>query len=467
MHVVTAHPSSFRDPSGFIYTDSQSGALFRQVNKSYQEHYDALMSSGLYRELVASRQLIEHKELPAEESPRHEERYKVIHPRRVPFISYPFEWSFSQLKDAALLTLAIQKKALEHGMVLKDASAYNMQFLDGKPILIDTLSFEKYAAGSPWIAYRQFCQHFLAPLALMAYTDIRLSQWLRIHMDGVPLDLASALLPFRTYFLFGLLSHIHLHAKSQAHFSGKTSTAAQRQMRKTSLLGLLDNLESVVRRLRWRPRGTEWAEYYTFTNYSNESFEHKKKLTAAFLEKSGARSVWDVGANDGTFSRIASTRGIATVSFDYDPASVEKNYLRMRRDNDARLLPLLMDVLNPSPDLGWENKERDSLIMRGPADCTFALALIHHLVISNNVPLTRIASFFSSIARHLIIEFVPKSDSQVQKLLATRRDIFPDYTKESFEREFSAYFSIMERAPIAGSERILYLMKNNHVTRNA
>jgi len=467
MNSAYTHFSSFRDPSGFMYTDPGSGALLRQVNKSYQEHYDALMSSGLYTELVASRQLIGHKELSVEESVEQGQRYKVLQPKRIPFISYPFEWSFSQFKDAALLTLAIQKKALERGMVLKDASAYNVQFLEGRPIWIDSLSFEKYVAGSPWVAYRQFCQHFIAPLALMSRTDIRLSQWFRIHMDGIPLDLASKLLPLNTYLSFGLFSHIHLHARSQAHFADKTVNITRHRMSKTSLLGLIDNLETVVRRLRWEPRGTEWGEYYLATNYSDQSFKEKKRLVETFLERVDAKNVWDVGANEGTFSRIASDRGILTVSFDYDPAAVEKNYRIQQRKDEKNILPLLIDVANPSSDFGWESQERDSLIKRGPTDCALALALIHHLRISNNIPFSRIVSFFSKIARHLIIEFIPKTDSQVKKLLATRPDIFPDYTQDKFEHEFSAYFSITERAPIGGSERILYLMKNNHITRNA
>ncbi len=206
---LPALASSFRDPSGFLF--SRSGTLYRQVNQSYRTHYEALMSSGLYQELVKSGRLVVHQlaDIPAEIP---ELAYQVIQPVRIPFISYPYEWSFSQLKDAALCTLAIQKTALEKGMSLKDSSAYNIQFHQGQPTLIDTLSFEVYREGEPWIAYRQFCQHFLAPLALMAYVDIRLSQLLRTYVDGIPLDLASRLLPRRTKYNLALATHIHLHA---------------------------------------------------------------------------------------------------------------------------------------------------------------------------------------------------------------------------------------------------------------
>jgi hypothetical protein len=210
--------ASFRDPSGFLF--SRGGALYRQVNRKYQQEYARLMESGLYEKLVKAGLLIPHTEVnqaPAEA----ENAYKVIQPERVAFISYPYEWSFGQLKDAALATLSVQKRALKRGMSLKDASAYNIQFVHGKATLIDTLSFETYKEGQPWVAYRQFCQHFLAPLALMALRDVRLSQLLRVYIDGVPLDLASELLPWNTRLNFGLLTHIHLHAGAQKKYAGE------------------------------------------------------------------------------------------------------------------------------------------------------------------------------------------------------------------------------------------------------
>ena len=213
-------PASFRDPSGFLFF--QEDILYRQVNLVYQENFNRLVESGLYDHLVNSGKLISHKEteLPP---PEPETAYKVIQPEQLSFISYPYEWSFSQLKDAALLTLDIQKRALQHGMTLKDSSAYNIQFPpeDAKPVLIDTLSFEVYQEGSPWVAYRQFCQHFLAPLALMCFTDERLSQLLRVYIDGISLDLAGSLLPRRTKFNFGLLTHIHLHAAAQKRYAAE------------------------------------------------------------------------------------------------------------------------------------------------------------------------------------------------------------------------------------------------------
>jgi len=445
---------SFRDPSGYLFW--HNGRLYRRIESAYADDYKRLIKSGLYRALNNAGLLIGHEEVAAH--PEDNGAHVIVKPQVVPFISYPYEWSFSQLKHAALTTLTIQKQAMEHGMTLKDSSAYNIQFFEGRPVLIDTLSFEKYVEGAPWVAYRQFCQHFLAPLALMSRRDIRLGQLLKMYIDGIPLDLAASLLPRRTKLNFTLLTHIHMHAKSQKHFADKPDRPSRLKMSRIALLGLIDNLESAITGLNWKPYGTEWAEYYDKTNYSSDAFQQKKNLVGQFLEQIKSENVWDLGANTGVFSRVAAAKGLLVISFDIDPVAVEKNYLDCLREKQTRILPLLLDLANPSPDIGWANEERMAILRRGPADTALALALIHHLAISNNVPLDKIADLFSRLCRHLIIEFVPKSDSQVQKLLASRKDIFPEYTVAGFEKYFSRHFSIESKTPIAGSERILYLM---------
>lgn len=455
----TQLPSSFRDPSGFLFF--HDSFIHRQVNRIYKENYDHLIDSGLYETLVDAELLIPHEEVAIDYA-ESDKAYKIIKPVQIPFISYPYEWCFSQLKDAALTTLKIQKKALDFGMSLKDCSAYNIQFRDGKPILIDTLSFENYCDGEPWVAYKQFCQHFLAPLALMSYRDIRLSLLLRIYIDGIPLDLASSLLSLRTRFKFTLLSHIHLHARSQKYFADKTVNTSSRKMSRLSFLGIIDSLESAIRKLKWQAKGTEWADYYKDTNYSSEALQHKKQIVSEFLDIINPKDVWDLGANDGIFSRIASDRGIQTISFDLDPAAVEKGYLECVKKNETNILSLLLDLTNPSPGIGWENQERMSLLERGPADTVFALALIHHLAISNNLPFTKISSFLKNICESLIIEFVPKRDSKVRKLLSSREDIFPDYTQRVFESKFGQYFEIQNSVEIRDSDRTLYLMKGRN-----
>ncbi len=450
--------ASFRDPSGFLFI--RDDILHRQVNQVYAADYDRLMTSGLYEKLVEAGRLIPHVE--SEVQPAAPDAYKILRPERLPFISYPYEWSFGQLKDAALATLSIQKRALKYGMSLKDASAYNIQFYQGKAALIDTLSFEAYQEGEPWVAYRQFCQHFLAPLALMAYCDIRLSQLLRVHIDGIPLDLASRLLPSRTRWNVGLASHIHLHASAQKKYSEASIAEARhgRTMSKAALTALIESLQNTIRKLEWKPTGTEWGEYYNDTNYSDAAFEHKKQLVAEWVGRVDPRLVWDLGANTGVFARQAAGPDTYAAAWDIDPAAVEQNWRQVRAEKQENLLPLVLDLTNPSPAIGWNNHERESFGQRGPADLVLALALIHHLAISNNLPFERIAEAMAGWGKWLVIEFVPKSDSQVQKLLRSRKDIFDGYTREAFEATFGRYFEIIESHAVRESERWMYCMKS-------
>lgn len=454
--------ASFRDPSGFIF--KRNGVLYRQVNQVYHKAYDKLMSGGLYDSLTRQGMLIPHEEVdePAADAAL---AYKVIRPQEVPFISYPYEWSFSQLKDAALLTLAATRAALEKGMILKDASAYNIQFVDGKPVLIDTLSFDIAREGAPWDAYRQFCQHFVAPLALASMVDIRLIQLLRVYIDGVPLDLAGELLPGKTKIgMAGLALHIHMHARAQQQYSDKeVKPASSAWLNKKALLNMFDSLEKTIQPLKWEPKDTEWGNYYSITNYTDDALKTKGEIVGRFVEKASAatacKTAWDLGANNGLFSRELSRRGVETAASDIDPAAVEQDYLAVKASQERHILPLVVDLTNPSPAMGWAHRERSSMLERGPVDLVMALALIHHMAISNNVPLPVVAEFMASAGRWLIIEFVPKSDSQVKRLLATRKDIFDRYTEEGFEEAFSGYFSLEEKVPIPGSERTMYLFK--------
>ncbi|MEK7484101.1 MAG: SAM-dependent methyltransferase [Planctomycetota bacterium] len=450
---------SFRDPSGFIFY--RETFLYRQINQSYQEHYLHLLNSGLYQVLFQEGFLVSHQEVLIEPfEPL--QSFKIIQPERIPFISYPYEWCFSQLKAAALLTLKIQQKALAYGMTLKDASAYNIQWLKGKPIWIDTLSFEKYQDGTPWNAYRQFCQHFLAPLVLIRYRDVRLQCLLRRYLDGVPLDLASRLLPWYSWMSFSMLSHLHLHALFQQKFS---EPSKKRSLSRFALYGLIDHLEKTIAHLCWKPPSSEWSNYETEMNYTVEAFQQKEKIVSSWIQEIRPSQVWDFGANHGYFSRLASQHGAFTLAVDADPILVERHYLETQSRSELFILPLNNDLMNPSPDLGWNLRERESLIRRGPADLVLVLALVHHLAIAQNVPLQKIAFFLSQISRSLIIEFVPKDDSQVSRLLSTREDIFPTYTQKHFEEAFQDYFTILQRILVPESLRTLYWMKRVSVER--
>jgi ribosomal protein L11 methylase PrmA len=468
----TRDRGSFRDPSGFVFV--QGGIAYRQVNDAFSDPYRALMGSGLYEELSRSRLLVPHEEV-ALRLPDAPAAFAVLRPEQVPFISYPYEWCFSQLKAAALLTLEIQRRALGRGLVLRDASAYNIQFIGPRPIFIDTLSFGPYVEGQPWSAYRQFCQHFLAPLALISYVDPSLSELLRLHIDGVPLSLATSMLPLKTKLKPGLLMHLHLHGRSEAKTSGAPREDAVEPanggphrppgspaMGRTAMLGLIDSLDRAVRQLSIPQAKTLWSTYATHLNYSESAQQSKRELVARLIGDARASgrvdTVWDLGANTGAFSEIAARTGARVISFDVDHAVVEQHYNESIANGRDRVLPLVQNLANPSPAVGWNHAERRSLADRGPADLALALALVHHLAIGCNVPLPAVAEFFSRICRSLIIEFVPRHDSQVRRMLSLREDVFGDYTQEQFERAFGTHFRIAAAVPVDGTVRTMYLM---------
>lgn len=451
MSTVEASASSYRDPDGFIFR--QDGRLYRQINPTGVGAFRLMQSSGLLQRLVADGLIVDVREVDSRG-----DGSLILEPETVPLISYPWEWSFGQLKDAALTTLRVAEIALECGMALKDATALNIQFLRGRPIHIDTLSFEPYREGAPWVAYRQFCEHFLCPLALMAFVDERLSSLLRSNLEGIPLDLASNLLPTKTKLNMGLAAHIHAHAKATLNTSSGSGGAAKMPL--NALKGLLMNLRSVIESLKWEPSGTTWSNYYSETNYSDSAMASKKQLVTEWLDKISPKGqCWDLGANDGTFSRIAAKVGFQTTAWDIDPAAVELAYRWARNNKEENLLPLLQDLANPTPAQGWAGRERESFFERGQADVILALALIHHLAIGRNVPLPMIAETFSRLGEVAIVEFVPKDDSQVQRMLANRQDVFSHYNQASFEDAFNAHFRMAESQVIEGTSRRLYLWK--------
>jgi len=344
---------------------------------------------------------------------------------------------------------------------LKDASVYNIQFVEGKPVLIDTLSFEEYKENKPWVAYNQFCKHFLAPLALMAYKDAGLMKLMSVYLDGIPLEIADSILSLKNKIHFGIFVHIVLHAKAQKKCTAEDRERSNRELKGkmglNSHKGLMVSLLNTVMNIKIPPKATRWNGYYE-DNHSEEYYADKREIISKFLDIAKPKNVWDFGANTGMFSRIASEKGIQVISSDYDPGCVEKNYQTMKTKGEKNILPLIMDLTNPSPAIGWELKERESFFERGPVDLILALALVHHLAIANNVPLSMIAEFFAGICSHLIVEFIPKTDKMVKILLQNREDIFNKYDIDQFEIEFQKYFIIKEKHLLKNSQRTVYLM---------
>lgn len=449
------HPASFRDPSGFIY--KAEGILYRQVNQSYARSYDHLMRSGLYQQLVNRKQLIPHQEVEVDHhlSPA---RYKTLQPVEIPYISYPYEWSFEQLRDAALLTLQIMRTAIDHGMILKDATPFNIQFLAGRPVLIDTLSFERYNPSEPWVAYRQFCQCFLFPLYLEHYLKKDVQKILSVYIDGVPVDVTARLLPWKSNLNLGVWLHVYLQNTVQRGSRKPGGNTIQFQKKK--LLDLLSHLDSILRRFPGeRAYKTTWNNYYEDSILSQDYLQAKEAIFKQLIAALPVQSALDIGANDGYFSKILADRGIQVIASDVDGQCISRLYREVRKKHIPNLLPLLLDVSNPSPAIGFHNKERSAFFDRMQTDLVLALALVHHLVIGKNIPLSLLADWFRDIAPLLIIEFVPKQDEKVQQMLSSRQDVFEDYDQETFEHIFKRHFNIEARAAVTGTHRTLYLMK--------
>ncbi len=456
--LVIPHAASFRDPSGFIFT--KQGIVYRQVNRVFKEQFDHFIESGCYDALVRKGWLLPHETIH-ENLTGTDNWYLTLKPKAIEFISYPYEWSFSMLRDAALMTLQVLKTSLSFGMILKDATPLNLQWHKGKFIFIDTLSFKKFEER-PWIAYRQFCETFLSPLLLMHYSKKPLQQILLAYPDGMPLDITSALLPFRSRFSLQTYLHIHLHSGVSSKHAGEKQMPVK--FSKQKLLNLVSGLESLINKLRPPKNKTAWSSYYNEAAGREGYLDEKKKIISEWVnDLKGIKSAMDLGSNNGEFSKMIVSPGIKVIAADFDSLCIDELYLDIRKNNIENIQPLIIDLANPSPSSGVNNKERSSFIERSNPDLAIALALIHHLAIGKNIPFSSIASFFSQLLKEagakLIIEFVPKGDPKTQLLLQNRDDIFHDYHEAGFEGAIKEHFSILKKAIIPGSERILFLME--------
>jgi len=452
----TPHPSSYRDPAGFIF--EKDGSLYRQVNQSFKEDFDLFISGGCYTNLVKKGLLVSHEKID-QNFTGDMQWYTTLKPEHIPFISYPYEWSFDMLKDSSLLTLAVLKEALATGMILKDASPYNIQWHKGRLVFIDSLSFERYDEMTPWIAYRQFCEHFLSPLLLAHYSKLPVHELLLPYSDGIPLLVTSSLLPWKTHYSLHTYLHIHLHAK----YSLKTPGQGDKKtaFSKKKLLNLITSLEVLINKLKTPENKTAWSEYYDEASARGNYLEHKQELIRQWLVQIKPTAVTDLGANKGEFSKLAAAFGMSVIATDFDAACINELYREIKRTGEQHILPLIIDLSKPSPAIGVNNQERASFIDRTDTDMVFALALIHHLAIGKNIPFEKIAAFFQQITRYLIIEFVPKQDEKVQLMLGQKKDIYQGYTAEDFEAAFKTHFTIEAKEKISGSERTLYRMKRN------
>ena len=451
------HQASFRDPSGYI---TQEGSVIKRViNPIYFPVYDALCAAEFFTPLFKAKMLIPHRE---------EERSAqaiILCPDQIEFMTYPYEWSFDQYKQAALLTLKLQNYALDRGFSLKDASAYNVTFHRGKAIFIDTLSFDLYQKDTPWRAYKQFIMHFLAPLVLAHHHGAEALKMMQTHIDGIPVALVASMLPKRTKLSPTLYTNIHLMAKMEAkHKDEYNPKSRQIKLSKKSMRNLLRSLYDYIDKLDLKEQ-TEWGDYYNKTNYQPESFNFKKDQIQKWITGHQVRKVLDLGGNDGTFARVLLSDLDLAVVADIDHNAVALNFKQVTANKEANMLPLWFDVAQPTPAIGWSNTERDSVLKRlttwGP-DAVLALAVIHHMTLSGNIPFADSARFFAGLSQVLVIEFPKRDDSWVQSLLQRKREFinhFDHYNLLEFEQAYEHYFEMLEKVEIPGSQRVLYLMK--------
>lgn len=458
MNNYNQHSSSFRDPSGFIF--EEEGLVKRQINPIYFETYNALKSSGFFKILFDSGLLVSHKELSVSKEAI------IIQPEQISFITYPYEWSFNQYKEAALLTLKLQKFSINKGFSLKDASAFNVVFNGGKAKFIDTLSFGIYKENDPWRAYKQFITHFLGPLVLAHYHGAQSLKLMSNFIDGIPLNMLSTMLPYKSKLNPFLYANIHLLAKFESkHSEDYKGESKVKGLSKKGQLNIIDSLYNYIKKLELKET-SEWGEYYKKTNYSDAAFNKKSELINGWVKDLSIKKIIDIGGNDGTFVRKIDVDLDEALVCDIDNNAVDYNFTQIKTNKESHILPFVLDVLNPSANIGFNNKERFSFIKRMQdyaPDVAMALAVIHHMTLSGNVTFNMSAQFFASFSKHLIIEFPTREDSWVQRLLNTKGEFkahFDFYNLKEFEAAYFTFFNLKEKQTIKGSNRVMYLLEH-------
>ncbi|WP_099866540.1 methyltransferase [Pararhizobium haloflavum] len=454
---IQDEPSSYRDRNGSVFYDH--GRVLRRLSAKAAADWEALSKSEFFGRSVQDGKLI-GTELVETRAPG--ERWAaIVEHERVPFISYPYEWTFGQLKDAALLHLELMRAALDEGMILKDSSAYNVQWRGMHPVFIDTPSFEILRKGEPWVGYRQFCELFLYPLMLQAYKGLDFKPFLRGRIDGISADEMRRMMSARDMARSGVLLHVVAQSALQRRYSGSASNVrgalAEAGFDKRLIESNVSKLTKLVRGLDPPGTETEWSDYDKTHSYDEVEFQRK----IAFVRNAAAgrrwKLAWDLGCNTGTFSRIVAEHADYVVAMDGDWMAIEHFYQR-ERAGDARssILPLVINLADSSPNQGWRGAERKGLAERGRPELTLCLALIHHIVISANIPLASFLDWLKELGTAVVIEFVGRDDEMVKTLLANREDQYDDYHPDIFEALLGERFAIRDRQDLKGGKRTIY-----------
>jgi SAM-dependent methyltransferase len=454
-------PGSFRDPESRVFYAGDE--VYRALSPDGLEDFKALEASGLLddsrvvrtevaQDTAALRGLLVHE--PA----------GVLKHERIPFVSYPYEWTFSMLKDAALLQLDLLLAALEKDLVLKDSTPYNVQFKGSKPVFVDVGSFERLREGEPWVGYRQFCMLYLYPLLLQAVKGVPFQPWLRGSIDGIAPAEMRALMSFRDRFRRGLFTNVFLHARLEKRYADRTKEVAADVKRvgfkKELFVANVRKMRKLVERLSWDPPEGVWTAYGERNTYTDDDARRKDEFVREVARSRDWGLVWDIGCNNGRYSRIAAEGARNVISVDADDGPVELLYRDLRGEGDEKILTLTMNLADPSPALGWRGLERKTMAERGKPDLVLALALIHHVAISANVPVREFLDWLASLGTALVIEFPTREDPMVQKLLAPKREgLHPDYELEFFESALNEMFEVERSERLESGTRVLYFAR--------
>ena len=459
-HAIDA--GSFRDRDGRIYRCD--GRILRGVSERALADYRKLEGTAFFRRFTAAGKLVATEEVPTDAVPLPDAEKALwagfLEHEPVPVIAYAYEWTFGMLQEAAVLTLDLLEAAIGEDMTLKDATPYNVQFVAGRPVFIDIPSFETLQPGATWAGYRQFCEMFLFPLMLQAYKGVDIQPLMRSRIDGVGIQTMARLCGFRDRFRKGVFSHVWLQSKLDRRY-GATTRDVKSELKsagfsKELILANVRKTRKLVQGLSWGGEGSEWGGYEEFHNYSESDHALKEAFIEACVRDSGARTVWDIGANTGQFARIAARHAQQVLAMDIDHFAVERMFRRNREEGVDNILPLVQNVVDPSPNWGWRNRERSDLVSRARPDLVLCLALIHHVVITANVPLDEFVEWLASLTGQLVIEYVSRADDKVETLLRNKEDKYDDYSRDRLEAALARHFRIERQQSLESGNRFLY-----------
>jgi len=455
--------SSFRDNFGSVY--HSNGNILRTVNKVAEKNFHTLNEKNIFKESIDKGFLIDFEILDKDQHPDSLKDYNIIlKAQKISFISYPYEWTFNQLKDAAIHHLNFQIFLLKLNCVLRDASAFNIQFYKGKPVFIDIMSLEEYKNGEYWSGYKQFCENFLNPLLLGHLKNIKHNDLFRGSIEGLDTVLLNKLLSFKDKISFNIFTHVVLQSKFlQQDINNPKATREKKnklkKFKKTSYLYMLNQLKTWISKLKLKENKSIWGKYEKCNTYTEKSLSEKEKIVSQFVKKIQPNKLIDLGCNNGQFCKIALENGAKeVVGVDFDINAISNTYRMSKKDN-FNLLPLFIDLSNPSPNQGWRQLERQGFKERFKCDAAIALAIEHHLIIGKNVPIDEFIDWIIDFGKFGLLEFIPKEDETIKDMLSTKEDIYFDYSQKNFEKELSKKANIINTYTLADSKRILYEYK--------